>query len=63
MTGHCWELEEDSGFGVARSVVTEVVPDWEESEEQLAGLAAAVAVSVDGGISLEVENEEESADV
>lgn len=62
-TGHCWDLEEDHGLGAVDSAVMEGVPDPRESEVQLAGLAAAVAILADDGKSLEVVNEVGSADV
>lgn len=62
-TGHCWDPKEDHGLGGVDSAVTEGVPDPTESEVQLAGLAAAVAVSADDGKPLEVVNEVGSADV
>lgn len=54
---------EDHGLRVVDSAVMEGGPGLKESEVQLAGLAAAVAVSADDGKSLEVVNEVGSADV
>lgn len=62
-TGHCWDPEEDHGLGVVNSAAMEGGPDPKKSGVQLAGLAAAVAVSADDGKSLEVVNEVGSADV
>lgn len=62
-TAHCQEPEEDYDLGVVDSVVMEGAPDQKEPEVRLAGLAAAVAVSVDDGKFWKVVNEVGSVDV